>query len=128
LLTRQRRALLLRQLADATTGEMTLKSATSVPKWAKGQLDLTPETATAVLDSLIAEQLVAGSQKGKTKKVAITQAGREALKRLAEFVPQPPPKKSIAKQEQVNGGSLAAGVNLLEMAATFGRSATARRG
>lgn len=93
LLTRQRRALLLRQLADATTGEMTLKSATSVPKWAMGQLDLTPETATAVLDSLIAEQLVAGSQKGKTKKVAITQAGREALERLAEFVPQPPPKK-----------------------------------
>lgn len=80
-------------MADATTGEMTLKSATSVPKWAKGQLDLTPETATAVLDSLIAEQLVAGSQKGKTKKVAITQAGREALERLAEFVPQPPPKK-----------------------------------
>jgi predicted transcriptional regulator len=89
LLTRQRRAILLRQLADATNGELPLKKATTIPKWAKAQLGLTPEMATAVLDLLIAEQLVAGSQKGNTKKVAITQAGREALERLTEFVPRP---------------------------------------
>ena len=60
LLTRQRRAILLHQLADATNGELPLKKATTIPKWAKAQLGLTPEMATAVLDLLIAEQLVAG--------------------------------------------------------------------
>lgn len=72
---------------------MPLNKAAKVPAWAQTQLDLPPETAEAVLTSLIAQQLVAGSEKGKTKKVTITQAGREALEQLAEFVPQPPPKK-----------------------------------
>lgn len=93
MLTKQQRAILLHQLAHAKNGELPLTKATKPPGWAAKQLALTPETAAAVLDSLIAEQLVAGSAKGKTKKVAITQAGREALERLAEFVPQPPPKK-----------------------------------
>nr|MCU0706371.1 hypothetical protein [Fimbriiglobus sp.] len=90
-LSKQQRAILLHQLANAANGELTLSKAAKPPAWAAKQFGLAPEVATAVLDVLIAEQLVAGSEKGKTKKVAITRAGREALEQLAEFVPQPPP-------------------------------------
>lgn len=93
MLIKRQRAYLLHLLADAGGGELALAKATKVPGWAKEQLHLSPEAATALLDALVAEQLVVGTQKGKSKKVGITQAGREALEQLAEFVTQPPPKK-----------------------------------
>jgi DNA-binding PadR family transcriptional regulator len=87
-LSKQHRAFLLHQLANAENGQLTQKDAAKVPDWAKKQLGLSPGEAKRLVEQLTGEQLLVSIKEGRSRNVQITPQGQEHLAEIKEFIPR----------------------------------------
>ncbi len=99
-LTQRRHAFLLHQLANAPEGGLTAGAANKIPAAIQKELGLTPAIAARLREELEGDWRLSYTPVKGSKRIAITEAGRERLRVLGRFVPLQPARGERIEVEE----------------------------